>query len=126
MMRLEKLPDDLTVCKAASTADLDLGAGFYFIARTDGEPSLVCRTSETPARTAARDDGWRGFRVEGPLDFSLVGVLSKLTAVLAESGIPVFAVSTYDTDYILVKAENFGRAEAALERAGYGVREAAV
>ena len=118
-MKLKKLPFELTVCKVQSTAQIDLSAEFYFIGRTDEEISLVCRTEDVPAGTAAREDGWRGFRVEGVLDFSLVGILSGLSAALAEQGIGIFAVSTYNTDYLLVKAEDFGRAAAALEAAGY-------
>ena len=121
MIRLQALPWDLTVCKAADVSDIDLGAGFFFLGKTDEELSLVCKTSDAPARTTAREDGWRGLRVEGELDFSLIGILAGLTAVLAENGISVFAVSTYNTDYILVKADAFGRAADALERAGYAV-----
>ncbi len=116
---LKTIPYDLTVCKVASMADIDTGAGFFFIGRTDEEISLVCPTPDTPAETTAREDGWRGFRIEGQLDFSLIGILSKLSSVLAENGIGIFAVSTYNTDYVLVKSENFGRAQYALERAGY-------
>ena len=120
MIRLKKLPDDLTVCKAASVVDIDLQAELFFIGKTDEELSLVCKTSDTPAQTTAREDGWRGFRIEGPLDFSLIGILSKLSAILAENKIGIFAISTYNTDYILVKAEDFDRAAAALAQAGYG------
>ena len=123
MMKLKTLPYDLTVCKAAGITDIDLKADFYFIGKTDEELSLVCRTEDTPLNTLARDDGWRGFRIDGTLDFSLIGILSKLSAVLAENGIGIFAVSTYNTDYILVKAENFSRAMAALAAAGYDAEE---
>ena len=122
-MTLKKLPHDLTVCKIPSPSVLDLDMDFFFLAKTDGEISLVCRTEDAPGETTAREDGWRGFRVEGTLDFSLVGILSRLTAVLAEEGIPVFAVSTYDTDYVLVKAEQFSPAADALEAAGYEVKD---
>ena len=121
MIRLKTLPWDLTVCKPASMADIDLNAGFFFIGKTDEELSLVCKTSDAPAHTLAREDGWRGFRIEGQLDFSLIGILSRLSAVLAENGVGIFAVSTYNTDYILVKAGDFDRATAALEQAGYGI-----
>ena len=122
-MKLNVLPWDLTVCKTASAEGIDLSAGFYFIGKTDEEVSLVCRTEDTPTDTLAREDGWRGFRVAGVLDFSLTGVLAKLSAVLAEQGIGIFAVSTYNTDYILVKREDLGRALAALAAAGYEVAE---
>ncbi len=121
-MTLQKLPHELTVMKLPSTAGLRLDADFFFLAKTDGEISLVCRTEDAPDGTEAREDGWRGFRVEGTLDFSLVGILARLTGVLAERGIPVFAVSTYDTDYILVKAERYEEAARAFEAAGYGIR----
>ena len=80
---------------------------------------MVCKTEDTPADTLERDDGWRGFRIEGVLDFSLIGILSKLSAVLAENKIGIFAVSTYNTDYILVKEENFDRALNVLASEGY-------
>ena len=120
-MTLKWLPFELTICKVSDPACLDLSKDFYFIGRTDEELSLVCRTSDVPPETAARDDGWRCFRIEGVLDFSLIGILSRLTGVLAEAEIGVFAVSTYNTDYILVKEEQFDRALAALSAAGWTV-----
>ena len=123
MLKLKTLPFALTVCKPASAEQIDPAMGFYFLGRTDEEISLVCRTEDTPAETLAREDGWRAFRIEGTLDFSLVGILSKLSAVLAENGIGIFAVSTFNTDYILVKAENLDRALGALAAVGYVVEE---
>ncbi len=120
-MDLKKLSCDLTVCKLPDTADVDLGKAFYFIGKTDQEISLVCRTEDTPPLTTDREDGWKGFRIEGVLDFSLTGILAKISAVLAEKQIGIFAVSTYNTDYILVKAEHFNRAAEALHAAGYTV-----
>lgn len=120
-MELKRLDYDLTVCKLSDAHDIDLGAEFFFIGKTDEELSLVCRTEDTPEHTIARDDGWRGFRIQGILDFSLIGILSRLSGLLAENHIGIFAVSTYNTDYILVKAENFARALEVLTRAGYTV-----
>lgn len=120
-MVLKRLPDSLTVCKLADTAEIDLQRPFYFLGKTDEELSLVCCTADTPARTTARSDGWRGLRIEGTLDFSMIGILSKLSAVLAAAGIGIFAVSTYNTDYILVQAPQFDRAAQALTDAGYTV-----
>ena len=82
---------------------------------------VLCRTEDTPQETVERDDGWRGFRISGVLDFSLIGILSKLSGILAEKKIGIFAVSTYNTDYILVKEENFEKALLALEEEGYTV-----
>ena len=98
-----------------------MDAGFYFIAKTDEEISLVCRTEDTPPDTLAREDGWKGFRIQGILDFSLIGILSKLSGILAANQIGIFAVSTYNTDYILVKEENYERALNALAAEGYTV-----
>ena len=81
----------------------------------------MCRTEDTPKNTVERDDGWRGSRIQGVLDFSLIGVLSKLSGILAEHNIGIFAVSTYNTDYILVKEEIYDRALTVLASEGYTV-----
>ena len=120
-MTIEILPYQLTICKVANIADIDLDTGFYFIGRTDEEISLVCRTEDTPKNTTERNDGWRGFRIGGTLDFSLIGILSRITGVLADSQIGVFAVSTYNTDYILVREDDLIRATDALETEGYHI-----
>lgn len=122
-MKIRVLPYELSVCKVDDVSSLDLGADFYFIGRTDEEISLVCKTSSVPSATTARDDGWKGFRIEGVLDFSLIGILSKLSTILAENHIGIFAVSTYNTDYILVKDESFALAMDVLAAAGYEITE---
>ncbi|MBR6400493.1 MAG: ACT domain-containing protein [Firmicutes bacterium] len=118
-MQLQKLPYSLTVCKVQSTSRLDLTKDFYFIAKTDEEISLVCKAEDTPKDTVERSDGWKAFRIQGVLDFSLIGILSKLTGILADNKIGIFAVSTFNTDYILVKAENFDKAAEVLSNKGY-------
>lgn len=120
-MELKRLDYDLSVCKIDSIKDLDLDIDFYFIGKTDEELSLVCPTEQVPEKTTAREDGWKAFRIQGELDFSLIGILSKISGILAENHIGIFAVSTYNTDYILVKDENYERAMKALEDAGYTV-----
>lgn len=120
-MELKKLEYDLTICKVSATTDIDLTKEFYFIGKTDEELSLVCRTEDAPAHTAAREDGWRGFRIQGVLDFSLIGILSKISAVLANNKIGIFVVSTYNTDYILVKKDNLDRAMDVLAAEGYKI-----
>lgn len=120
-MELKKLPYDLTVCKVASLADVDLDGELFFLGKTDEELSLVCRTEDVPAATVERDDGWKGFRIEGVLEFSMVGILSKLSGILAENEIGLFAVSTYNTDYILVKEANFAKALEVLAAEGYTI-----
>ena len=120
-MKLKKLDHALTVCKVASEQSIDLSKEFYFIGKTDEEYSLVCMTEDTPVNTIARDDGWKGFRIQGVLDFSMIGVLSKLSSILAEHQIGIFVVSTFNTDYVLAKEENFQRALSVLGMAGYDI-----
>lgn len=120
-MELKKLDHALTVCKVPSEKDFDLSREFYFIGRTDEEFSLVCRTVDTPANTTEREDGWKGFRIQGVLDFSLIGILSKISGILAENGVGIFAVSTYNTDYVLMKADQFDAGMKALADAGYTI-----
>lgn len=118
-MNLQPIPYRLSVCKLQNTTDFDFRNDFFFFGKTDEERSLVCKTKDVPPVTLARDDGWRGFRICGTLDFSLIGILSKLSSLLAENNIGIFAVSTFNTDYILVKETNFDRALSVLSAAGY-------
>ena len=120
-MELKKIEHNLTVCKVRNVSDIDITSEFYFIGKTDEEISLVCKTEDTPVETVERDDGWKGFRIQGTLDLSLVGILSKLSGILADHNIGIFAVSTYNTDYILVKEENFDRALKVLASEGYTI-----
>ena len=120
-MKLNILEESFSVCKIASYEGVDLDAPFVFTGSTDMEKSLVCPTDRVPATTLAREDGWRAFRIEGQLDFSLVGILARISSILAAEKIGIFAISTFDTDYILVKAENLDRALSALAGAGYGI-----
>lgn len=120
-MELKKLPYDLTVCKVKSEQDINLKNKFYFIGKTDEEISLVCLTADTPNDTVERDDGWKCFKIQGILDFSLIGILSRISSILAENKIGIFAVSTFNTDYILVKRENFEKALTLLSLNGYSI-----
>ena len=118
-MKLKTLDQELSVCKVVSISDIDLNGKFFFIGKTDEEISLVCLTSDVPDNTTDRVDGWRTFRIEGVLD--LIGILSEISKTLAENKIGIFVVSTYNTDYILVKKENLQKAQQALKAAGYDV-----
>lgn len=121
-MELKKLDYDLSVCKVKRITQTDLDADFYFTAKTDEEVSLVCRTECVPSDALAHEDGWKCFRIQGTLDFSLVGILAPIANLLAENQIGIFAVSTFNTDYVLVKKENFNRAIEVLSDAGYAVQ----
>ena len=117
-MEIQALAQAFTVCKVKDAAYIDLAVPFTFAGVTDGELSLVCPTESAPAQTLAREDGWRAFRVAGSMAFELVGVLARMTGALAARQIPVFALSTFDTDYVLVKAEHFENALEALVKDG--------
>ena len=122
-MNLQILPQAFTVCQISDLTGVDFSREFVFVAKTDEEISLVCETEFVPQNTITREDGWRAFRVSGVLEFSLVGVLSSLSAVLAAAGISIFAVSTYNTDYLLTRTDAFDRAITALSSAGYAILE---
>jgi len=119
---IEPLDLNLSVCKVVDYSQIDISQPFCFTGSTDEEFSLVCPTEMVPGNTTERDDGWRAFRIVGVLDFSLVGILAGISAVLAENKIGLFAVSTYNTDYILTKAENFDSALDVLKSAGYSFK----
>ena len=120
-MDLEILGPELSVCKLDSMDQVDIGKELFFLSRTDDEISLVCPTSDVPEETLSREDGWRAFRIRGTLDFSLIGILSGITTVLAKESIGVFAISTFDTDYILVRSGDLERAKGALSKNGYSI-----
>lgn len=120
-MKIKKLNLDFSVCKVKDFSQVDLNSEFCFIGKTDEEKSLVCVTDTVPENVTERNDGWRAFRIEGVLDFSLIGILSKISSLLAENEIGIFAVSTYNTDYILTKSQN--KALQVLSDAGYEVTE---
>lgn len=119
---IEPLDLNLSVCKVVDYSQIDISQPFCFTGSTDEEFSLVCPTEMVPENTTERDDGWRAFRIVGVLDFSLVGILAGISAVLAENKIGLFAVSTYNTDYILTKVENFEKALDVLKSAGYSFK----
>ena len=120
-MKLQLLEQTFTVCQLDSLADADLSAPFTFLSRTDEEISLVCPIDHCPANAKNRQDGWKCLRVVGVLDFSLVGILARVADCLAKAQVPLFAVSTYNTDYILFREEYTPAALGALKAAGYGI-----
>lgn len=119
---IEPLEPELSVCKVEDYSQIDISHPFCFTGSTNEEFSLVCPTEMVPANTTERDDGWRAFRIVGVLDFSLIGILAGISSVLAENKIGLFAVSTFNTDYILTKEEHFERALDVLRNAGYIIK----
>jgi len=118
-LRLRLLGDRLAVCRLAPDVALPSWLAWrgdlVSVTRTGQELSIVCPEGIVPAGITAERD-WRAFEVEGPLDFALTGILAGLAAPLAEEGISIFAISTYDTDYILVRAADLQQAQAVLSR----------
>ena len=118
-MTIKRIAGDFSVCRVKDYSLVSPDAPFCFTGRTDEEKSLVCRTRDVPENTLAREDGWRALRIEGVLDFSLIGIAS----LLAEQAIGIFVVSTFNTDYVLVKKENEDKALRALKGTGYEIAE---
>ena len=110
-----KIHQEFSVCQVEDYSFVDLDSEYSFIGKTDEEKALVCITSEIPPNVIQRDDGWKALRIQGVLEFSLIGILSKIAAILA--------VSTYNTDYLLTKKENYEKAITTLKNAGYKIIE---
>lgn len=121
-MTIEVLPQDFSVCKCKDGAAMPTEIPFLFTAETDEEHAFVCPTAYVPQATLCREDDWRGFRIAGVLDFSLIGILSDISARLAKVQIPIFVLSTYNTDYIFTKTQHFASAIEALKAAGYTIQ----
>ncbi len=122
-LTLEVLHDEFAICRLAVDAPVPnwTWAGeLTSITSTDDELSLVCAADSVPAEIT-HTAGWRALKVRGPLEFSLIGILAGLSTVLADAGISIFAISTYDTDYILVHGDQLELALDRLKAAGYGV-----
>ena len=120
-MQIKRMGESFSICKVEDYSDTDLTSEFVFVGKTDEENSLVCLTRAVPRNVTNRDDGWRAMRIQGVLDFSLVGILSGISAVLAAEGIGIFAISTFNTDYVLVREADYEAALAVLAGAGHQV-----
>ena len=119
MMEIKKIDHNFSVCQVEDYSLVNLNSEYSFIGKTDEEKSLVCITDEVPANVIQQDDGWKAFRIQGVLNFSLIGILAKIAAALTDNGISIFAVSTYNTDYVLMKKENYQKALDVLKALGY-------
>lgn len=126
MLSLTILPDEFAVCRLGGSdavPDWAVRGTFFSVTRTVDELSIVCPLRQTPAGLANRSAGWRALKIEGPFDFSETGILASVAMPLAAAGIGILAIATYDTDYVLVQADNLPRAVAALVAAGHAVRQ---
>jgi hypothetical protein len=120
-MQLRTLPDSYAVVRLEPGSELpewvDKGP-FRSVTRTEHEVSVVCRDYDVPEGESV-DRGWTVLEVKGPLDFSLTGVITSLVAPLAKADVPIFLISTFETDYVLVRSSDLARAADALEGAGH-------
>ena len=122
-LTLRVQPETLAVCRLDADAALPgwaMRGSFSALTRTADELSVICPQVNVPPDITCEPD-WRALKVEGQLDFSMVGVLAGISGALAGARISLFAVSTFDTDYILVKEIDLPGAVSALRLAGYGV-----
>ena len=122
-LNLTVVDGTFAVCRLGADATIPpwaTASSFFSISRTADELSVVCRQDDVPEGVVG-ERGWRCLRVAGTIPFSVVGVLVSLTAPLAEAGISVFAVSTFDTDYLLVKEQDLATAADVLRRQGHTV-----
>lgn len=120
-MKIKKIDREFSVCKVADYSLVDWNAEYFFIGKTEEERSLVCLTNEVPRNFTMREDGWKAFRIQETLDFSLIGILSGISEVLAKNKIGIFVISTFNTDYVLTKKEDYKRALELLEIIGYQI-----
>jgi hypothetical protein len=127
VLDLDLLPDDYAVCRlepgATVPPGLDAGKGIVSVTSTEAETSIICPARQAPP-DATVNAPWRCFRVHGPLDLTLTGVMAAILAPLADARVNVFVFSTYDTDYVLVPAVRLDEARAALTAAGHRVTPA--
>jgi hypothetical protein len=122
-MKLYVLDELYAVVRLEPDAELPAwlrSGSFWSATRTDSELSLVCREEDVP-RDASAERGWCALELAGPLDFSLTGVVAALVTPLAEAEVPIFVLSTFETDYLLVRERDLQRSVEALTEAGHEV-----
>lgn len=121
-MKMQKVNLEFTVCKIVNIENVDFTREFVFLSKTDEEISLVCESDCVPSDAIVSEAGWNALKISGMLDFGMIGVISKISSLLAEADISVFVISTYNTDYILLKSSDFNKGIHLLEKNGYTVR----
>ena len=121
-MELQKIACAFSICKIDHIEQVDFTQEFVFLSRTPDEISLVCQTDHMPPGVLAANSGWKVLKVAGVLDFGMIGVVAKISNLLAEAEISIFVVSTYNTDYIFLNMEHFDRGIQILARNGYVIK----
>jgi len=122
-MELQKVKGDFSICKVATIKQIDFSKELLFVAQTPDEISVVCESAYLPQECIEVENGWNVLKVSGMLDFGLIGIIAKISNILADAKISIFVVSTYNTDYILLKTESFEKGLQVLRQEGYVIVE---
>lgn len=120
-MKIKVFSEKFTVCKLNKISDFNINEDFFFLSKTEDELSLVCKSANAPKNTIACEDNWCMIKFVESMEFSMVGVLAKISNLLANNNISIFAVSTYNTDYILIKSEFLKKAISILKDNDYKI-----
>ena len=121
-MELQIIDGDFSICKIDALTQVDFTQEYVFLSKTPDEISLICKSEYVPPDTMSSEAGWKSFKVTGILDFGMVGVIAHISDILAKAKISIFVVSTYNTDYVLLKKENFSKGIQVLADNGYDVK----
>ena len=121
IIKLLRIDGDFTVCKIDDIAQVDFARDFTFLLKTPDEISLVCESASVPADVIQSEAGWKALKIAGVLEFGQIGIIAKIANILADAEISIFVVSTYDTDYILLKTENYDMGIQKLVSNGYDI-----
>jgi uncharacterized protein len=121
---ISEIAGDYAVCRGAADAKIDpklLAAAFTSITRTAEELSIICPTNVAPPGFR-QEPGWQLLKIEGPFEFSEIGILASVAVPLAQAKLAVLVISTFDTDYLMVKRDDLAKVKAELQSAGHHLR----
>ena len=121
-MNIKLLDYDFSIVKVDNINSIDFNKEYFFYSKTDEEISIVCKNFDEPKDYNSISRNWKGFRIEGILDFSLIGIIKEISTILANNKIGIFVISTYNTDYVFVKEENFKKTVELLKANNYNVK----
>ncbi len=120
-MNIELIKEEFSIIKVNDISVVDFNKNFLFLGKTDEEISVVCSMNTDISGVIAREDGFVAFRFQGEIDFGKIGILAKISTLLAQNNVGIFAISTYNTDYILVKKHDFSKVLGLLLQNNYEV-----
>ena len=121
-MNIKLLDYDFSILKVDNINNIDFNKEYFFYSKTDEEISIVCKSCDEVNSYISISRGWKGFRIDGVLDFSLIGIIKEISILLANNKIGIFVISTYNTDYVFVKEENYNKTVELLKANSYNVK----